>query len=283
MALQVADMCISRAFMHCYTEAVRACMHAAHALTLRSLPAAHHTGLQGGLNAELRQRSVRDLVARDTPGYAIGGLAGGEDKDSFWRVVAACAPALPAGKPRYVMGIGYPVDVVVCTALGADMYDSVFPTRTARFGVALVDGPNGDLRLKKKMYEGALAGQLQCCLFVRQIRSCRGQGHALFWPGCIGACSRVSTHIQAQLASRYHCTAYASHPALAAVENEHPAIAAIVNGSVNGLVNFCNCCPLSVDQHHRLHLQMTRGQLPRTAPAPHASTTAGLPCMLPSS
>ena len=53
---------------------------------------------------------------------------------------------LPPGKPRYVMGIGYPLDIVVCSALGADMYDSVYPTRTARFGVALV--PEGVLKLK---------------------------------------------------------------------------------------------------------------------------------------
>lgn len=83
--------------------------------------------------------SVLQLIERNAPGYAIGGLAGGETKDMFWRVVAQCAAGLPPGKPRYVMGIGYPLDVVVCSALGADMYDSVYPTRTARFGVALVD------------------------------------------------------------------------------------------------------------------------------------------------
>ncbi|ONM55083.1 Queuine tRNA-ribosyltransferase [Zea mays] len=70
--------------------------------------------------------------------YAIGGLAGGEDKDSFWRVVAQCTAGLPENKPRYVMGVGYPLDIVVCSALGADMYDCVYPTRTARFGTALV-------------------------------------------------------------------------------------------------------------------------------------------------
>jgi hypothetical protein len=59
------------------------------------------------------------LIARNAPGYAIGGLAGGETKDMFWRVVAQCAAGLPPGKPRYVMGIGYPLDVVVCSALGA--------------------------------------------------------------------------------------------------------------------------------------------------------------------
>ncbi|KAB1219973.1 Queuine tRNA-ribosyltransferase [Morella rubra] len=80
--------------------------------------------------------------------YAIGGLAGGESKDSFWRVVAQCTAALPEDKPRYVMGVGYPLDIVVCSALGADMYDCVYPTRTARFGTALV--PEGVLKLKHK-------------------------------------------------------------------------------------------------------------------------------------
>ncbi|KAH9756457.1 Queuine tRNA-ribosyltransferase catalytic subunit 1 [Citrus sinensis] len=88
--------------------------------------------VQGGLDPVLR--------------YAIGGLAGGEDKDSFWRVVAQCTAALPEDKPRYVMGVGYPLDIVVCSALGADMYDCVYPTRTARFGTALV--PEGVLKLK---------------------------------------------------------------------------------------------------------------------------------------
>lgn len=58
--------------------------------------------------------------------------------------------ALPPGKPRYVMGIGYPLDVVLCSALGADMYDSVYPTRTARFGVALVD--EGTMKLRNSAY-----------------------------------------------------------------------------------------------------------------------------------
>ncbi|XP_026434496.1 queuine tRNA-ribosyltransferase catalytic subunit 1-like isoform X2 [Papaver somniferum] len=71
---------------------------------------------------------------------------GGEEKDSFWRVVAQCTAALPDDKPRYVMGVGYPLDIVVCSALGADMFDCVYPMRTARFGTALV--PEGLLKLK---------------------------------------------------------------------------------------------------------------------------------------
>jgi queuine tRNA-ribosyltransferase catalytic subunit len=61
------------------------------------------------------------MIARDCPGYAIGGLAGGESKEAFWRVVAQGAAGLPDDKPRYLMGVGYPLDLVVCTALGVDM------------------------------------------------------------------------------------------------------------------------------------------------------------------
>ncbi|QDZ21485.1 queuine tRNA-ribosyltransferase [Chloropicon primus] len=110
--------------------------------------------VQGGLDYDLRQTSLKQLMERDAriPGYAIGGLAGGEDKESFWNVVDWCTAALPEQKPRYVMGIGYPVDIVVCSALGADMYDCVYPTRTARFGTALV--PTGVIRLPLAGMEG---------------------------------------------------------------------------------------------------------------------------------
>ena len=63
------------------------------------------------------------MVKRDTPGYAIGGLAGGEDKSDFWRTVFTCTKLLPDDKPKYVMGIGYPVDILICSLLGADMFD----------------------------------------------------------------------------------------------------------------------------------------------------------------
>lgn len=104
--------------------------------------------VQGGFDVRLRDASLQQLVERGCPGHAVGGLAGGEGKDVFWRVVAQCTAGLPPGKPRYVMGIGYPLDIVVCSCLGADMYDSVYPTRTARFGVALVD--SGVLKLKNR-------------------------------------------------------------------------------------------------------------------------------------
>eukprot|EP00040_Diaphanoeca_grandis_P034576 m.214955 g.214955 ORF g.214955 m.214955 type:complete len:403 (+) comp33181_c2_seq4:466-1674(+) len=102
--------------------------------------------IQGGLDLELRTQCVKAMVERDTPGIAIGGLSGGEEKDKFWRVVKHCCDILPKNKPRYLMGVGYALDLVVCTALGVDMFDCVFPTRTARFGVALVR--SGQLNLR---------------------------------------------------------------------------------------------------------------------------------------
>ena len=87
--------------------------------------------IQGGLNLSWRAYCIQEMTKRNAPGYAIGGLSGGEEKDKFWRVVSHCTDLLPRDKPRYCMGIGYGEDLVVCSALGVDMYDCVFPTRTA--------------------------------------------------------------------------------------------------------------------------------------------------------
>ena len=120
--------------------------------------------IQGGLDFSpggLREQCLKEMIARDLPGYAIGGLAGGEDKTSFWNVVAHNAVRLPNNKPRYLMGVGYPVDIVVCVALGVDMFDCVYPTRTARFGVALVDF--GTLRLKNNEFSTQLIPVEESC------------------------------------------------------------------------------------------------------------------------
>ncbi|EZF75354.1 queuine tRNA-ribosyltransferase [Trichophyton soudanense CBS 452.61] len=103
--------------------------------------------IQGGLDLEMRRQCCEEMVARNTPGIAIGGLSGGEAKDEFCKVVHACTDMLPTNKPRYVMGVGYQEDLVVAVALGADMFDCVFPTRTARFGNALT--PYGTLGLRR--------------------------------------------------------------------------------------------------------------------------------------
>ena len=107
--------------------------------------------IQGGLDLDLRKLCCDEMIKRDLPGYAIGGLSGGEEKQDFWRVVTLCTDYLPRSKPRYCMGVGYAVDLVVCSALGVDMYDCVFPTRTARFGTALVK--TGCLKLTQLCYK----------------------------------------------------------------------------------------------------------------------------------
>lgn len=107
--------------------------------------------VQGHLDTKpggLREYSLKEMIKRDLPGYAIGGLSGGEAKNEFWRVVEQCTrpgAGLPEQKPRYLMGVGYPLDIVICVALGVDMFDCVYPCRTARFGTALVR--SGQLRL----------------------------------------------------------------------------------------------------------------------------------------
>jgi len=108
--------------------------------------------VQGGLDYDKRRDCAAQLVKREVTGFAIGGLSGGEEKDVFWRIVKVTAEALPEDKPRYVMGVGHQVDLVVCSALGADMFDCVFPTRTARFGSALVFSSPGELNLKKQKF-----------------------------------------------------------------------------------------------------------------------------------
>ncbi|CAI0447879.1 unnamed protein product, partial [Linum tenue] len=141
--------------------------------------------VQGGLDPVLRDICVKALTKRNLPGYAIGGLAGGEDKDSFWRVVAQCTAALPEDKPRYVMGVGYPLDIVVCSALGADMYDCVYPTRTARFGSALT--PEGVLKLRHKaMAEDTRPVDPTCACMVCRTYS-RAYIHSLVTKDAMGS------------------------------------------------------------------------------------------------
>ncbi len=102
------------------------------------------------------------MSQRNLPGYAIGGLAGGEDKDDFWRTVKVCTDLLPDDKPRYVMGIGYAEDLMVCSLLGADMFDCVFATRTARFGSAF--SKYGMIKLRKPEYADDFGPISEDCL-----------------------------------------------------------------------------------------------------------------------
>jgi tRNA-guanine transglycosylase len=106
--------------------------------------------VQGALDPALRRICVQEMTLRNCKGYAIGGLSGGEKKDDFWRIVALCAELLPKDRPRYCMGVGYPLDILVCIALGVDMFDCVYCCRTARFGTAITS--RGLLLLKSKKF-----------------------------------------------------------------------------------------------------------------------------------
>lgn len=106
--------------------------------------------IQGGLDLSRREHCLTEMNARDCVGYAIGGLGGGEEKKEFTSMIKYCTERLSPNKPIYCMGIGYDLDLLVCVALGVDMFDCVFPTRTARFGHAL--HPCGDMSLKKAIY-----------------------------------------------------------------------------------------------------------------------------------
>jgi queuine tRNA-ribosyltransferase len=90
--------------------------------------------VQGGMHEDLRDESSRGLQDIGFHGYAIGGLSVGEPKDDMLRILAHIAPKLPGGKPRYLMGVGTPEDIVAAVGAGIDMFDCVMPTRNGRNG-----------------------------------------------------------------------------------------------------------------------------------------------------
>src|SRR6185503_16882856 len=90
--------------------------------------------VQGGVHLDLRETSAAELMALDFPGHGIGGLSVGEPKEDMTRVLDHLDPILPAEKPRYLMGVGTPEDIVEAVARGVDMFDCVLPTRNARNG-----------------------------------------------------------------------------------------------------------------------------------------------------
>ena len=106
--------------------------------------------VQGGMYESLREESLAALAAMDLPGYAVGGVSVGEPKDEMRRIVAHTPQRLPAHKPRYLMGVGTPEDLVDGVAHGVDMFDCVMPTRNARNGHLFTR--HGDLRLRNARY-----------------------------------------------------------------------------------------------------------------------------------
>jgi queuine tRNA-ribosyltransferase len=106
--------------------------------------------VQGGTFAELRRKSAELTVAIGFEGYAIGGLSVGEPNQTMYEVVAQTTPYLPANQPRYLMGVGTPLDIVEAVARGVDMFDCVLPTRNARNGQLLTS--EGPINIKNAEY-----------------------------------------------------------------------------------------------------------------------------------
>jgi queuine tRNA-ribosyltransferase len=105
--------------------------------------------VQGGVEHDLRRRSAETLVGMEFPGYAVGGLAVGEGHDVMLRTLEATLPFLPAAKPRYLMGVGTPEDLIEAVARGVDMFDCVLPTRNGRHGLAFTWNGRVNLRNAK--------------------------------------------------------------------------------------------------------------------------------------
>jgi len=106
--------------------------------------------VQGGIYPELRKRGVEETAGIGFDGYALGGLSVGEPKEAMYEIVGETAPLLPEDKPRYLMGVGTPQDIVECVGCGIDMFDCVMPTRNARNGMLFTN--DGKVVIKNARY-----------------------------------------------------------------------------------------------------------------------------------
>ena len=106
--------------------------------------------VQGGVDRDLRERHAAEIAALDFPGNALGGFSVGEDAAQTWDGVAHAAPLLPKHKPRYLMGVGTPEDLLRCASSGIDLFDCVLPTRVARNGLLFTR--RGRLQIKAARY-----------------------------------------------------------------------------------------------------------------------------------
>ncbi len=128
--------------------------------------------VQGGMFADLRRESAQRTVELDFPGYAIGGLSVGEPRAMTYEMVNAAMRFLPEDKPRYLMGVGTPEEIVHYVAQGVDMMDCVLPTRAARHGLLFTS--EGRITIKNARYaadEGPLDPQCVCKVCVRYSRA----------------------------------------------------------------------------------------------------------------
>lgn len=117
---------------------------------------------QGSVDAALRRRCTDELIGHDFDGFAIGGLAVGEPSAVLHEAVSMAAPMLPASRPRYLMGVGYPEDLVHAIACGVDLFDCVLPTRSARTGKIFTS--TGEINIKNACFADDLSPLDEACV-----------------------------------------------------------------------------------------------------------------------
>jgi len=117
--------------------------------------------IQGGMYEPLRDRSLQGLIDIGFDGYAIGGLSVGEPKEDMMRILSHTTPQMPALKPRYLMGVGKPEDIVEAVRRGIDMFDCVMPTRNARNGHLFVN--SGVVKIRNSQYRSDTAPLDDAC------------------------------------------------------------------------------------------------------------------------
>ncbi|MBM4398460.1 MAG: tRNA guanosine(34) transglycosylase Tgt, partial [Deltaproteobacteria bacterium] len=148
--------------------------------------------VQGGLDLGLRAAHAAALAPMPFEGFAIGGLSVGEPPEQMWPVAAATAAMLPVGRPRYLMGVGMPLDLVRCVMGGVDMFDCVFPTRCARNGLLLTS--QGRLVIKNACHREDLAPPDAECGCPTCSRFTRSYLRHLFMAGEILASTLATIH-----------------------------------------------------------------------------------------
>jgi queuine tRNA-ribosyltransferase len=111
--------------------------------------------IQGGMFEDLREDSLKELTSIGFDGYAIGGLSVGEPKEEMAKIIGSIGPKMPKEKPRYLMGVGTPEDILNAIEKGIDMFDCVMPTRNARNGMLFTS--HGDVKLKNSKYKDDLS------------------------------------------------------------------------------------------------------------------------------
>ena len=148
--------------------------------------------VQGGFNEGWRRESARFITSLDFPGYAIGGLSLGEPKEMTWNMVETTAPLLPENKPRYLMGVGSPEDILNAVSRGIDMFDSVLPTRVARNGALFSDV--GRLNIRNALWKEISAPVDPTCLCYTCRHFSAAYLHHLFRAGELLAYTLATIH-----------------------------------------------------------------------------------------